>query len=59
MHSDNTPLIGTAGTVATALLENINGIVSLAVGLATLGYVLTKWILLMRARRNSGSPPEN
>jgi hypothetical protein len=53
MNHDHTPIIGAVGTVATALLENVNGVVSLAVGLATLGYVLTKWILLLRSRRHN------
>jgi hypothetical protein len=51
MRHDLTPLIGGAGTIGTALLSNIHSVLSIAVGLASLGYVLTKWILLVRSRR--------
>jgi hypothetical protein len=50
MRHDLTPLIGGAGTIGTALLSNIHSVLSIAVGVASLGYVLTKWILLVRAR---------
>jgi len=51
MREDPTPLIGAGGTLGTALLSNINSVLSIAVGLASLGYVVTKWILLVRSRR--------
>jgi len=52
MREDPTPIIGTGGTIATALLANINSVLSILVGLASLGYVITKWVLLWRARRD-------
>ena len=52
MRDDPTPIIGTSGTIATALLAHLNSILSLLVGLASLGYVLTKWWLLWRRRRD-------
>lgn len=51
MRHDLTPLIGGAGTIGTAILSNIHSILSIAVGLASLGYVVTKWVLLVRSRR--------
>ena len=51
MRHDLTPLIGGAGTIGTVILSNIHSILSIAVGLASLGYVLTKWVLLVRSRR--------
>lgn len=51
MNHDTTPAIGAAGTLATIGLTNINAAVSLLVGLATLGYILTKWWLLIKSRR--------
>jgi hypothetical protein len=51
MRHDLTPLIGGAGTIGTAILSKIHSVLSIAVGLASLGYVLTKWILLVRSRR--------
>lgn len=51
MRHDLTPLIGGAGTIGTAILSNIHSLLSIAVGLASLGYVLTKWVLLVRSRR--------
>ena len=51
MNHDTTPAIGAAGTLATIGLTNINALVSLLVGLATLGYILTKWFFLIRSRR--------
>ena len=35
-------LIGTAGTVATAILEGANAVVGILVGLATLVYLVVK-----------------
>jgi hypothetical protein len=51
MRHDLTPLIGGAGTIGTAILSNIHSILSIAVGVASLGYVVTKWVLLVRSRR--------
>ena len=51
MNHDATPIIGAAGTLATFGLADINALVSLLVGLATLGYILTKWALLIKSRR--------
>lgn len=51
MRHDLTPLIGGAGTIGTAILSNIHSLLSIAVGVASLGYVLTKWVLLVRSRR--------
>ena len=50
MRDDPTPIIGTGGTIATALLANINSVLSILVGCASLGYVITKWVLLWRRR---------
>jgi hypothetical protein len=50
MRHDLTPVIGGAGTIGTALLSNIHSVLSILVGLASLGYVITKWVLLVRAR---------
>lgn len=50
MRHDLTPLIGGAGTIGTAILSNIHSILSIAVGVASLGYVVTKWVLLVRSR---------
>jgi hypothetical protein len=49
-HDDPTPLVGASGTLGTLVLADINNVLSLLVGLVSLGYVLTKWILLVRAR---------
>ena len=51
MRHDLTPLIGGAGTIGTALLSHIHSVLSIAVGVASLGYVVTKWVLLVRSRR--------
>ena len=51
MRHDLTPLIGGAGTIGTAILSNIHSLLSIAVGVASLGYVVTKWVLLVRSRR--------
>ena len=53
MNQDTTPLVATAGLLATLGLSDINGIISLLVGLVTLGYIVTKWLYLVRARRDS------
>ena len=52
MRPDPTPIIGTGGTIATALLANINSVLSILVGAATLGYVITKWVILWRTRHD-------
>lgn len=49
-HEDPTPLVGAGGTLGTLFLADINSALSLMVGLVSLGYVLTKWILLVRNR---------
>jgi hypothetical protein len=50
-HDDPTPLVGAGGTLGTLFLADINSVLSMLVGLVSLGYVLTKWILLIRNRR--------
>lgn len=52
MREDPTAVIGTSGSLATALLSNINSVLSIIVGLASLGYVVTKWVILLRTRRD-------
>jgi hypothetical protein len=50
-HDDPTPLVGASGTLGTLVLADINNLLSLLVGLVSLGYVITKWVLLVRSRR--------
>lgn len=47
---DPTAFVGTAGFFATLTLAEINTLVSVFVGVATLGFVVTKWVLLVRSR---------
>jgi hypothetical protein len=49
-HDDPTPFIGAGGTLGTLFLADINSVLSVLVGLASLGYVVTKWVMLVRAR---------
>ena len=53
MNQDTTPIIATGGLLATLGLSDINGIISLLVGLVTLGYIVTKWLYLVRSRRDA------
>lgn len=50
LRADPTTLIGTAGFFATLTLAEINSLVSILVGVATLGFMVTKWALLVRSR---------
>ena len=50
MIEDKTAPIAAIGFFASLTLAEINLVVSIAAGLATLGYVVTKWVLLLRAR---------
>ena len=50
-HDDPTHFIGAGGTLGTLFLADINSVLSLLVGLVSLGYVITKWVLLVRSRR--------
>ena len=50
MNQDTTPIVATAGLLATLGLSDINGVISLLVGLVTLGYIVTKWIFLVKSR---------
>ena len=52
MNPDHTPFIASAGLLATLGLNDINAAISLLVGVATLGYVVTKWILIWRRRHD-------
>tara|TARA_R110000868_G_scaffold193496_2_gene438474 strand:+ start:69 stop:230 length:162 start_codon:yes stop_codon:yes gene_type:complete len=52
VNPDHTPFIASAGLLATLGLNDINAILSILVGAATLGYVITKWILLWRRRQD-------
>lgn len=52
MNTDHTPMIGMTGTVATILLEHLNSVISILVGIATLGYVITRWYLLVKRRKD-------
>lgn len=52
MNNDTTPIIAGAGILATLGLNDINAAISLLVGVATLGYVVTKWILIWRRRHD-------
>lgn len=64
---DPTAAIGTAGFVATLSLAEINNLVSVLVGLATLGFVVTRWLDFVHTRggfralffSNSKRPPES
>lgn len=64
---DPTAAIGTAGFVATLSLAEINNLVSVLVGLATLGFVVTRWVSFVHTRggfravffRDSKRPPES
>jgi len=49
-RADPTTLVGTAGFFATLTLAEINSLVSVLVGVATLGFMVTKWLLLVRSR---------
>lgn len=51
MPRDLTPAAGFAGIFASLTLTQVNEIISLCVGLATLGYVVTKWALLFKKKR--------
>lgn len=51
MFDDRTPLIATAGFIGTFTLAEINQFVGILVGLATLGYVISKWVRLLRSPR--------
>ena len=50
MNQDTTPIVATAGLLAALGLSDINGVISLLVGLVTLGYIVTKWIFLVKSR---------
>jgi hypothetical protein len=52
VNPDHTPFIASAGLLATLGLNDINAAISLLVGVATLGYVVTKWILIWRRRHD-------
>lgn len=49
---DHNSVVGTLGTVLTLTLSQINTIVSLAVGLVTLVYMVIKTVNLIRDRKN-------
>lgn len=44
------PAVGLSGLTLTITLADVAALVSIAVGLVTFGYVLTKWILLFKRR---------
>lgn len=52
MVADKTTLIAGAGAIASITLADLNVLVSITVGLVTIGYVVTKWILLIKHRRS-------
>jgi len=43
---DYTPAVGFLGFIGTLTLQQLNEVASLSVALASLGYVVTKWIFL-------------
>jgi hypothetical protein len=45
---DFTPLIGLLGFVGSISLDRIDAVVSILVGLTTLTYVVTKWVVVIR-----------
>lgn len=53
--SDNTAPVAAVGFIGTLTLAEVNVLVSILVGVATLGYVVTKWVMLVR--RNRRPPP--
>lgn len=55
MHYDKTPLVGVVGTLGTLTLSDVHTLVGIVAGLATVAYVLTKTVLLVRASRQPGS----
>lgn len=48
---DKTPLVGAGGLLASFSLEQVNLFLGALVSLATLGYVVTKWVVLLRAKQ--------
>jgi hypothetical protein len=52
VNPDHTPFIASAGLLATLGLNDINAVLSILVGAATLGYVMTKWVILWRTRHD-------
>jgi hypothetical protein len=46
---DFVPLVGAGGSLATFEL-NVSGFLAVAVPLATLGYILTKWFFMLSDR---------
>lgn len=65
---DPTAAIGTAGFVATLSLAEINNVVSILVGVATLGFVVTRWLSFVHTRgglrtvflgRDNKRPPQS
>jgi hypothetical protein len=50
VQSDRTPITGALGFVATLTLGEVNALVGILVGLATLGFILTRWLYHVKAR---------
>lgn len=44
------------GLLATLGLNDVNAFISLLVGAATLGYIITKWVYFVRGKRSDDSP---
>lgn len=50
MKSDHTPFLGLFGTVATLSLAELNQLVGVMAGLATVVYVVSKTVLLLKRK---------
>lgn len=50
MAKDPTPVVGLGGSLIALTLGEWHTVVGIAVGVATLGYVSTKWALLFRRK---------
>lgn len=48
---DSRSFVGVFGTAMTVLLENISVVVSILVGVATLAYMLEKWLHMRQKRQ--------
>lgn len=53
--NDAAPALGLGGLCAALTLSEVNTVISIAVGLATLGYIVTKWVLLVRRQKRQAA----
>lgn len=51
MNDEKTAFLGLVGTVASLSLAEINSLVGVMAGIATVVYVVTKTVLLIRPRK--------